>query len=149
MPKITFIRHQQQKNHSLDPDIIHTSEIPNYDYDIIICSPYLRCRQTALLFYKGNNIYVDVNLSDYHENKKEGNFNTSTLEYHNIPIVENWEEFVIRIDYFCKKIKSLTCDALVITHGIVIKYLEEKLLGTNNYKQLGYVPFMHGFIFVF
>lgn len=148
MPKVTFIRHQQQKNHDLDPEIIDTFEIPKYDYDIIICSPYLRCRQTAFLFSK-ENIYVDVRLSEYRRYKK-GNLDASTLLYPNIPLDENWTDFTQRVDDFCDYLfRNLTCNALIITHGIVIRYLEEKLIGSSNYKRGRNVPFMSGFTIVY
>lgn len=151
MSNITFIRHQQQTHHSLDPNIIDISEIPEYKYDIIICSPYRRCRETAIAFSKNGqtSIYVDIRISEFHGNKKiRGSFSDSTkeyLKYGEIPLHEDWENFTKRVDDFCNSLLPIKGNVLIVTHGIVVKYLEEKLLGTTTYKRGRHVPFMKGF----
>ena len=143
-----YIRHAQQTHHALDPPI----KIPfcppnfNFDYDIIITSPYLRCRQTAILLNKNNKpIYVDVRISEFQGNKNyKHQFDSNTIP--EPPYKETWQEFVLRIDEHYDEISKLSQKVLIVTHGLVVKYLEEKLTGKIKYKRGRDVPNLNGFI---
>ena len=139
---ITFIRHAKQKS-----KLVHDSSIIpftpfNVNVDLIIVSPYLRCRQTAEYFNKP--IQVDTRLSEF-QSYKNIKLDNSSLNYGEIPIKETWKCFTDRIDSVYEDISNLHCNVLVITHGIVVKYLEEKIKGTIKYKRGRDVPYLKGF----
>jgi phosphohistidine phosphatase SixA len=88
---VTYIRHFKQISHKNTDSEINTRTLPNpiptFEYDLILCSPYLRCRQTANLINTQNKpIVIDSNLSEYqgHKNLKELRLTPSTKQ-HEIP----------------------------------------------------------------
>lgn len=63
MTTLTYIRHaQQQFPDYLDPPIINNPLPLDIQFDFIICSPYMRCRQTAIALniIRRKPIYVDT-----------------------------------------------------------------------------------------
>jgi broad specificity phosphatase PhoE len=144
-----FIRHAQQKSYNhIDSDIkqINKIEYINFEYDIIITLPYLRCKQTAnLLNTQSKPIYIDCRLSEYvcHIHKNN-NFDKDTLIYGNIPNNEIWDQFINRITE-CYNYFSINLKILVVTHGIVVKTLQEIIFGTTKYNRARDVPFTSGF----
>lgn len=154
---ITYIRHFKQISHKTIDSSINIKFAPtNFDieYDYIICSPYLRCRQTAELINKitGSNkfIYIDVNLSEYqgHKKLKSLKLEKSTQEHGDIPPHnETWEECEKRLtNHISSDICSVASEnILVITHGIIVKYMEEKYTGFTSYTRGRDVPFGKGF----
>ena len=157
MTSIMYIRHGQQTNFkSIDPPIkqYKDDEVKIYfDYDIIISSPYLRCRQTANIINKKDvPIYIDTRLSEFHStdrlktlNKK---FDTDTLKYGPISLAETWEQFTSRVENFHTDIfdQLVNKKVLVVTHGLVVKHLEETILGNKKYLRGRDVPYLKGFI---
>lgn len=161
---ITYIRHAKQTSHAyIDPPIINTGLNKKIDteYDLIICSPYLRCRQTAQkINVKNVPIYVDVRLAEYQyvgKNHKYNEYDNQTLEYGDIPSCgETWEEFMLRIEsmheYIINYVSSLSKESnyknikiCVVTHGIVVKSLNDALNVGNFYRRGRDVPFTEGF----
>lgn len=150
--EIHYIRHQQQKSHSLDPPIIQKDDfeyLGSEGYDIIISSPYLRTRMTAEKIDSKKEIsrvIIDYRICEYQGHKKniKGSFDSKTKEY-DPPIKENFEEFSKRVrDHLrcIEKIKNtyklrdpkgnLKIKILVITHGIVVKHIREILLENKS-----------------
>jgi broad specificity phosphatase PhoE len=81
-------------------------------------------------------------------NKK---FDDSTLKYGPIPVSETWDQFTSRIENFHTQminqyVKNMKKKVLVITHGLVVKHLEETLLGNQKYQRGRDVPHLKGFI---
>jgi broad specificity phosphatase PhoE len=154
MSTIKFIRHGEQTCRSLDPEIklicpSDVKSVNDFKYDIIICSPYLRCRQTS----KGINnndvpVYVNTKLCEYYDIErgyKDHKFDSDTLKYGEVPISETWDQFLDRLKSFILDIESFNCNILVVTHGIVIKNLQEILYGSSEYQRGRYVPYLQGF----
>ena len=150
---LKYIRHAEQTTHRiLDPPIIlskaHSSTQEEYDY--IIVSPYLRTRQTANFLNTSNKpMYVDVRISEFggcHPQKHAQKFHESSLAWGVPPAsTETWAEFTKRVDEHFEDMKKLSTDrVLVVTHGIVVKYMEEKIHGFSVYKRGRDVPFLSG-----
>lgn len=148
--RITFIRHLQQTSHRVvDAPIITQQRIHHSttDYDIVICSPYLRTRQTAEM-YDCQELTVDIRICEYqgHKALKTFKLDQSTLSYatQHSPIPnssETWNECAKRIDLFLDFVLELEGNILVVTHGIVVNYASEKLLGKRKYPKGRDVPY--------
>jgi broad specificity phosphatase PhoE len=147
---ITYIRHFEQSSHRIVDSEIKSPYLVDYQYDYIISSPYLRCRQTAEFINSNTQkpIYVDVRISEYQgdKNLKTMNFDPSTLVFGPIPDnTETWEQCSKRLDDHLNYILSLQGNVLIITHGIVVRYMEEKFFGRSQYSRGRHVPFGRGF----
>lgn len=133
---VTYIRHAKQTSHQmLDPPIQLPPPTPGLVYDRIICSPYLRCRQTATYFSTPNPILVDVRISEYHGHKSKKRISTmdsSSLTFGPIPLLtESWPECQHRLEEHWKWVASISdaSNILVVTHGVVVNYMHEKFTG--------------------
>ena len=157
MTTVTYIRHLQQTSHRIvDAPLKNKEEHTLCDskYDVIITSPYLRSRQTAKLYEQSRTtsnykeLVVDVNLCEYHGHKALMKFNLDgvTSSFGNIPdSSETWEQCAQRLDTHIETILNLKGNVLVVAHGIVVNYVEEKLLGKSSYKRGKDVPYGGGF----
>lgn len=148
---ITYIRHFEQTSHRIiDAPIKPILSIPEYEFDYIICSPYLRCRQTAEIISKNKPIYIDVRLSEYQSHKHLKNFKveSSSLVFGSLPNPnESWEDCAKRLDEHLNYVQSLSGNVLIITHGIVVRYIQQKLYGQSQFAKGRNVPFGGGFSF--
>jgi broad specificity phosphatase PhoE len=147
---ITFIRHAQQTSHrEIDPPIIQAPSPIDVPYDLIITSPYLRTRQTAQAVNGYQKpIYVDVRISEYqgHKAPKKIQLDAGTIPFNPIPLYnETWSECQKRLDQHWEYVKSLNQNVLVVTHGVVVNYIYEKITGKKMYKRGRDVPFGNGF----
>jgi broad specificity phosphatase PhoE len=138
---VNYIRHFQQTSRRI-VDVA----IKNKEYDRIVCSPYLWCRQTASHF-KARKVVIDPLLCEYQDHKHLRSFKLdSTTAQYDVPgSDETWEECARRIDKHIKKIMKMEGTTLVVTHGIVVRYAEQKLLGSSQYKRGKDIPFGDGF----
>ncbi len=112
---------------------------------LIVCSPYLRTRQTAtqlcntVLSMSGSSIplYCDVNLSEYLGNHPYDDLDvTPETSYYNPPHPEKYYEFNDRLRDHDKYIRGLDLSHNIwcITHGLVIRNLGK--LYKSNYKEI-------------
>lgn len=153
MPRIiTYIRHFEQVSHRTVDSPIKPISLPistQYEYDYIISSPYLRCRQTAELINNNNKpIYIDVRLSEYqgHKNLKSFKIDPSSLVFGPIPGPnETWDSCAKRLDDHLNYILSLSGNILIVTHGIVFRYMQQKFFGYSSYAKGRNVPYGGGF----
>lgn len=53
--------------------------------------------------------------------------------------------FIQRVDEHFAYVKTLNQNVLIVTHGLVVKYLQEKLFGSSPYHRGRDVPFVGGF----
>lgn len=151
MTEVTYIRHLKQTSHRVvDAPILSGQQVQIKDYDYVICSPYLRCRQTLELY--NYEPHVDVRLCEYqgHKNIKALKLHPTTLDTlpqgATIPgPTETWDECAARIDSALRDISKLEGRVLVVTHGIVVRYAQQKLTGSSPYKRGRDVPFGAGF----
>lgn len=151
MYTLTYIRHAEQINHrEIDPYIKDNNVDVNFNYDYIICSPYQRCRQTVNAINKFNKfdrpVYIDIQISEF---QSHSHFNDvmdpSSLVYGAIPMHESWFDFIRRVEKHFAYVSTLRANILVVTHGLVVKHLDEKITGVHKYKRGRDVPFVSGF----
>ena len=152
---ITIVRHSQQTSHQIiDASLKKMLSKHNIDitlYDLIICSPYLRCRETEQkLNSTGLPISIDVRLSEFQYSdkpfKRISQLTETTLSFGNIPITnELWEDFINRVETVFSDIQNLNKNILVITHGLVVKHLYEYLSAHTQWNRGRDVPFIGGF----
>ena len=151
MTTLTYIRHAQQECcNYLDPPIIKDPLPLNINFDFIICSPYLRCRQTAIALnvIRNKPIYVDTNLSEFlGKHNRIGTFNSTSTKYGVIPINESFEEFDERLNNHIDYVLGLKNNVLIITHSFNVKLIEIKLTGKTNFTKDSPVPYVKGFTF--
>ena len=149
---LIYLRHAKQTNHRLtDPPI---QDVPinlpfNITYDAIITSPYVRTRQTAQKLNIHNKpIYIDFRISEFSFGKRKPFLlDPSSLAWGPVPGPdETWDEFTERVDKHYEYVKTLSGNTLIITHGLVVKYLEEKLTGVTKYARGRDVPHLWGFV---
>lgn len=148
---VYVVRHARQTEPgTLDPPIVPGQIPPEIDFNYIITSPYKRTRQTAALFNnKGVKIYVDPRISEYHAQKhRPGKYGKGTLLYGHIPgDHETWNEFTDRIEAFVSYLSNFPeTKILVVTHGLVVKYIYDKYNNTPIYARGRNVPFMRGLV---
>jgi len=135
---ITYVRHAEQVDHSGDADIY--PNFPawafNYDYDVIVCSPYLRCRRTAEILNTRNvPVIIDSRVREYEAHKKSNpQITAETRAYDPIDLDnmmrETRAELAARIEDHLRtivgEIEALgyaSPKILVVTHGVVVKYI--------------------------
>lgn len=119
---------------------------------LIICSPFLRCRQTAKILQqvilkqtkKYVKIRVNRNIGEYlgnQQNKADNIYDYMRLEtVDHKPIgVETWKQYSHRIARFYQK-QDLNANIWCITHGIVLQSIEffyhDMQKGEDNYNFL-------------
>ena len=162
-----YIRHAEKKykngfsnKHKFDPQITDNGEFNTEILaqkllklygkpDIIICSPYLRTRQTASILRKMADENIEI-LYDVHLSEYLGNHQSDILDVHpetkkyKPPHPENFKQFCYRIrhhDNYTKKLTSLAQKnginivIWIVTHGIVINQLA-RLYGMKRNKQV-------------
>ena len=142
-----YIRHAQQISTLFVDPPLKSFDLPSVteDFDLVITSPYLRCRQTSQILSKGRPIYIDVRISEYLGNKNkiiDFDLNTQPIP----PVNETLEEFTHRVDDHFNSIKDLPYRILIVTHSIVVRYLYQKLTGLTLVLHGKDVPFLNGFI---
>lgn len=153
--RITFIRHQISLSHTRDPGIrtILTSDIVHLEkFDVLVTSPYLRCRETSQQISKlmsiNSDVIVDVRLSEYIKHKITGKMHESSLQYGPIPSDNETEEQVVdRIDRAVHDLLLTSSHILVVTHGSIITRLEDRLLKRRIHSRGRLVPYLHGFTY--
>ncbi len=155
---VTFVRHLEQTVHAADPPLKPvTGPLPRYKCDRILCSPYLRCRETARLLVPlaGDDVPITIvrHLAEYQGGKdarRRFRLEPGTIVYGPVPGPdEEWYNFECRMTTLLKVITSASAqwgDLLIVTHGIVVNYMHEQMCGTvSPYKRGRHVPFGRGF----
>ncbi len=115
-----------------DPPLLNGNDVRRLNltgFQRIICSPFLRCRETALILSGGQiPVFVDPNLREYLGNWQGRNVSVlpETQTYIQEHLVETFDQFKERV------LRTLNSDyyqagTVVVTHGLVIKVLCEKL----------------------
>ena len=151
---VYVVRHARQTvPGTLDPPIVKGQIPPQIDFDMIITSPYKRTRQTVKLFNATRSepakVYVDPRISEFHAQKhKPGTYSKSSTLYGELPgDEETWDEFKARVEKFLAYLAKLPEKRiLVVTHGLVVKYIYDKFNAEPIYERGRSVPFMRGII---
>lgn len=126
---IYFLRHLQKEyanNKGFDPcivdDMYNIHNLPE-NPERIICSPFLRCRQSCKLTYPDFTPEISVNIREYLGHQKKYNkssFDKTTWKYiKGEKIIEKDVEFYKRIKSFILNI-SFEKDTVIFTHGFCL-----------------------------
>lgn len=151
---VTFVRHLKQTHHATDPPLKSVKEaLPRYRFQRILCSPYLRCRQTAQRFIEFSDAFVPMKvepcLSEYQGGKSARRLfrlDGTTSLHEPIPgPLEHWVQFERRMETLLGIIRSHEGDLLIVTHGVVVRYMQQRLCGKSPYTRGRHVPFGRGF----
>lgn len=123
-------------------------ELENVKYDLVICSPMKRAKQTAEIINEGRDIPIitderirERKLGDYEgrdvTEEMENNIWDYKLNY-NIPNGENLHDFEKRIDEFFDDIKEKYHDksVLIVAHGGIAKVIKAHLYGMPESQNL-------------
>lgn len=123
-------------------------EFENVKYDLVICSPMKRAKQTAEIINEGRDIPIitderirERKLGDYEgrdvTEEMENNIWDYKLNY-NIPNGENLHDFEKRIDEFFDDIKEKYHDksVLIVAHGGIAKVIKAHLYGMPESQNL-------------
>ena len=122
--------------------------LENIKYDLVICSPMNRAKQTARIINEGRNIPIitDERIRERKLGEYEGCEVTDEMEKkiwdydlnYNIPKGENLHDFEKRILEFLKETKQKYDDKtiLIVAHGGVAKVLKVYLYGMPESKNL-------------
>ena len=146
-----YIRHFQQTTHTLlDPPVKSPATLPLYQFDRVVCSPYLRCRTTAKLLAGDKSVHVDARLSEYQGHKRTvgrgKHLHPSTKPFAPLPdFSESWSDCAERMDRFDEWLQCQPGVTLVVTHGIVVNYMAQKRQGQCRWARGRDVPFGAGF----
>ena len=123
-------------------------ELENVKYDIIICSPMYRAKQTAEIINKDKNVktIIDERIRERKLGKLEGHEITDEIEKqiwdynlnYQIPEGENLHDFEKRILDFLEDIKEKYSDktVLIVAHGGIAKVIKAHLYGMPKSKLL-------------
>lgn len=164
-----YIRHSEKTHKNgespifpLDPDLTdHGKNLAKNKFQFlykkfgtpkkIITSPFLRTRQTAQIaqdiIYENTGclveIYVDNFLGEFVSNKhkfidKSSALTPETLQYDPF-YLENWNQFIERINYFTKNNNNYD-NTWYITHGLIIQCISK-----NMGKKISYPGILEGF----
>lgn len=123
-------------------------ELENVKYDLVICSPMKRAKQTAEIINEGRDIPIitderirERKLGDYEgrdvTEEMENNIWDYKLNY-NIPNGENLHDFEKRINEFFYDIKEKYHDKtiLIVAHGGIAKVIKSHLYGMPESQNL-------------
>lgn len=123
-------------------------ELEKVKYDLVICSPMKRAKQTAEIINEGRDIPIitderirERKLGDYEgrdvTEEMENNIWDYKLNY-NIPNGENLHDFEKRIDEFFDDIKEKYHDksVLIVAHGGIAKVIKAHLYGMPESQNL-------------
>lgn len=123
-------------------------ELENVKYDLVICSPMKRAKQTAEIINEGRDIPIitderirERKLGDYEgrdvTEEMENNIWDYKLNY-NIPNGENLHDFENRINEFFDDIKEKYYDKtiLIVAHGGIAKVIKSHLYGMPESQNL-------------
>ena len=123
-------------------------ELENVEYDIVICSPMHRAKQTAEIINKNKDIQTitDERIRERKLGKLEGHEITEEIEHqiwdydlnYQIPDGENLHDFEKRILEFFEDIKKKYPDktVLIVAHGGVAKVIKAHLYGMPESRNL-------------
>ncbi len=115
--------------------------LENIKYDLVICSPMNRAKQTAQIITEGKKVPIvyDERIRERKLGKLEGNLVTKECEEEiwdynadiKLPEGESIKEFEKRILEFLKEIKEKYADKtiLIVAHGGVAKIIKAHLYG--------------------
>lgn len=115
----------------------------------IICSPYRRTRETALIMNMQlknpcEQIIIDTNLSEYLGNHPTAKLDVTTATaVHNPPHPETFEDMKNRAKKSLYKLRKFVANhpnkiIWIITHGLIIKQISN-FIGFHIYKNLPYL----------
>ena len=123
-------------------------ELENVKYNLVICSPMKRAKQTAEIINEGRDIPIitderirERKLGDYEgrdvTEEMENNIWDYKLNY-NIPNGENLHDFEKRINEFFEDIKEKYYDKtiLIVAHGGIAKVIKSHLYGMPESQNL-------------
>lgn len=123
-------------------------ELENVKYDMVICSPMYRAKQTAEIINQGKNIQIvfDERIRERRLGELEGHEITDEIEEeiwnfdlnYQIKEGESLKEFEKRIMDFLEDIKKKYSDKtlLIVAHGGVAKVIKAHLYGMPESKNL-------------
>lgn len=149
--EITYIRHFEQSGHGeFDPPLKrqpYPRRHRTQQYDVIVCSPYQRCRQTALACAAGwgTPVIVDYRLCEYRGGKKHDRRMIIATKFPDCS--ESWAACEARLDDFHAHLPEGARQprVLVVTHGVCVRYMQVKLEGSSPYSRGRQVPYGEGF----
>lgn len=123
-------------------------ELENVKYDLVICSPMKRAKQTAEIINEGRDIPIitderirERKLGDYERRDVTEEMENNIWDYklnYNIPNGENLHDFEKRIDEFFDDIKEKYHDksVLIVAHGGIAKVIKAHLYGMPESQNL-------------
>ena len=123
-------------------------ELKNVKYDLVICSPMKRAKQTAEIINEGRDIPIitDERIRERKLGEYEGRDVTEEMENniwdyklnYNIPNGENLHDFENRINEFFDDIKEKYYDKtiLIVAHGGIAKVIKSHLYGMPESQNL-------------
>lgn len=123
-------------------------ELENVKYDLVICSPMKRAKQTAEIINEGRDIPIitDERIRERKLGEYEGRDVTEEMENniwdyklnYNIPNGENLHDFEKRINEFFDDIKEKYHDKtiLIVAHGGIAKVIKSHLYGMPESQNL-------------
>ena len=123
-------------------------ELENVKYNLVICSPMKRAKQTAEIINEGRDIPIitDERIRERKLGKLEGHEITEEIEHqiwdydlnYQIPDGENLHDFEKRILEFFEDIKKKYPDktVLIVAHGGVAKVIKAHLYGMPESRNL-------------
>lgn len=157
--QLIVIRHAKQISHRVADSVIIEGQGPPIipHFDTIVCSPYLRTRQTALLINpdKIKPMMVDNRLAEGQGHKGKSGIpylHPSTNSHFHHP--ETAPDYSETVEMFESRIRAAyigllerrCANVLVITHGVVVNQLEKIIRGATTWSRGRTVPFMGGFV---
>ncbi len=115
---------------------------------LIVCSPYLRCRQTAEIISDGKiPIIVDSDLREYVRWDRDfPPMVDESTEYYipGVELVETKREIVERVKHFCSKKEYFQDDIMVVSHAMILKYIGRRMFGKKISFEMGmFVSIIH------
>lgn len=124
----------EEEGFDCDPPIISTSQLEKNlikfkNVRKIICSPFLRCRQTAEFIQEKigiDKIIIDPDLREFLGNQKGKNLSLDpqTFDFiYNENIYETYEDFIVRIKKIERKEYLYEKGVLIVSHSLVLKTL--------------------------
>jgi len=120
-----------------DPPLItgYSLDIPLNRPEMVVTSPFLRCRQTAELIANGAPIYIDSDLREYLGNWEKVWVLPETQRAISWPLIETFPQFNRRVSKIPNK-SYYRDNVWIVTHGLVIKKVTGKSVNEGGYIQV-------------
>jgi broad specificity phosphatase PhoE len=129
-----YIRHAEQIDPRSDSGVLHPEMIPTAEAygrkpDVIISSPYVRCRETAERL--GHIDYIDARIGEFSFNRKWPRIVRSDTAQYKPALIETEADFSHRVLQQINDVVKTFPNSyvLIVTHGAVIRELGRLAFG--------------------